>query len=223
MSEIEKNVKNPPAGRKYMQVPIKSALPIWAAAAVWVIAALFVPMYSFVHIILVAAVSAAAGFILKKVLPKETKTVEVPFASGNLELDEMVREINSAVDSLEDSRKVISSSDPVTADVISSIINSAEKIREFLISDQKDLISLRRFFNYYLPTALKLTGKYSFVLTQDVKTQNTDETIESIKPALAQISTAFSKQLDALYADDAFDISTDVTVLEAMLKRDNLN
>lgn len=223
MSEIEKSVKSPPVGRKYIQVPVKSALPIWAAAAVWVIAALFVPMYNLVHIIIIAAVSAAVGVVTKRVLPKETKTVEVPFASGNLELDEMVKEINSAVDSLDESRKVISSSDTVTADVISEIICSAEKIRDFLISDQKDLISLRRFFNYYLPAALKLTGKYSFVLKQDVNTQNTAETIESVKPALKQISTAFSKQLDALYADDAFDISTDVTVLEAMLKRDNLN
>lgn len=223
MPEIEKSKKNPPAGRKYVEVPVKSALPIWAAAAVWVLAALFVPMYSFVHLIIIALVSAAVGFGINKLLPKETKTIEVAFASGNLELDEMVNEINRAVDSLEESRKVIESSDRATADVIADIINSAEKIREFLVSDQKDLISLRRFFNYYLPTALKLTGKYSFVLKQDVKTQNTDETVESIKPALAQISTAFSKQLDALYADDAFDISTDVTVLEAMLKRDNLN
>lgn len=223
MPEIEKITNNPPAGRKYVEVPVKSAIPIWSTAAVWVIAALFVPMYSLVHLILIGAVSAAIGFTIYKLLPKETKTVEVPFASGNLELDEMVNEINRAVDSLEESRKVIESSDSVTADVIASIIRSAEKIREFLVSDQKDLISLRRFFNYYLPTALKLTGKYSFVLTQDVKTQNTDETVESIKPALSQISTAFSKQLDALYADDAFDISTDVTVLEAMLKRDNLN
>ena len=62
-----------------------------------------------------------------------------------------------------------------------------------------------------------------FVLGQGVESANATETKESINPALKQINNAFEKQLDALYADDALDISTDVTVLEAMLKRDNLN
>ena len=44
MAEIKKSQKSAPAGRKYIDVPVKSALPIWSAAAVWVLAALFVPM-----------------------------------------------------------------------------------------------------------------------------------------------------------------------------------
>lgn len=223
MAEIKKSQKSAPAGRKYIEVPVKSALPIWSAAAVWVLAALFVPMYNVMHILGVALVSLGVALLVKKLLPKETKTVEVPFASGNLELDSMVGEINKAVDSLEASRKLILAHDPETADVISSISATAGKIRDAIAQDPKDLISLRRFFNYYLPTTLKLTEKYSFVLGQGVESANATETKESIKPALKQINNAFEKQLDALYADDALDISTDVTVLEAMLKRDNLN
>ncbi len=223
MAEIKKSQKSAPAGRKYIEVPVKSALPIWSAAAVWVLAALFVPMYNVLHVLGIAAVSAAAALLVKKLLPKETKTVEVPFASGNLELDGMVGEINKAVDSLEASQASIATLDPETADVIASIRVTAEKIRDAIAQDPKDLISLRRFFNYYLPTTLKLVDKYSFVLSQGVESANAAETKEAIKPALKQINKAFEKQLDALYADDALDISTDVTVLESMLKRDNLS
>lgn len=223
MAEIKKSQKSAPAGRKYIEVPVKSALPIWSAAAVWVLAALFVPMYNVLHVLGIAAVSAAAALLVNKLLPKETKTVEVPFASGNLELDGMVGEINKVVDSLEASQASIATLDPETADVIASIRVTAEKIRDAIAQDPKDLISLRRFFNYYLPTTLKLVDKYSFVLSQGVESANAAETKEAIKPALKQINKAFEKQLDALYADDALDISTDVTVLESMLKRDNLS
>ena len=64
------NDNKAPIGRRYVSVPVKSAIPIWGAAAVWVIAAFFVPMYSIIHILIIAAVSAAVGLILYFVLPK---------------------------------------------------------------------------------------------------------------------------------------------------------
>ena len=36
------------------------------------------------------------------------------------------------------------------------------------------------------------------------------------------VVTAFEKQLDALYGDEALDISTDITVLENMMAREGL-
>ena len=223
MAQIEKSTKAPPAGRKYIEVPVKSALPIWAAVAVWLFAALFLPMYNILGILLVAALSVAAALAVSKIIPKETKTVEVPFASGNLELDGMVAEINRVVDKLNTAKGDIAKADFTTASVIDSIADTAERIRDNIAQDPKDLVSLRRFFNYYLPTTVKLTEKYSFMLSQGADSANAAETKSSIKPALEQIDRAFKKQLDALYADDALDISTDVTVLEAMLKRDNLD
>ncbi len=223
MADIQKSQKSPPVGRKYIEVPVKSALPIWAAAAVWVFAALFLPMYNIGSILLVAALSLGGALIVGKLIPKETKTVEVPFASGNPELDGMVAEINRAVDRLNNAKGEIANSDFATAGVIDSIIGTAEKIRDNIAQDPKDMVSMRRFFNYYLPTTIKLCDKYGFVLSQGVDSVNATETKEAIKPALAQIDKAFTKQLDALYADDALDITTDVTVLESMLKRDNLS
>ena len=36
------------------------------------------------------------------------------------------------------------------------------------------------------------------------------------------VNTAFTKQLDEMYGEDAMDISSDIDVLEAMLKQDGL-
>ena len=56
-------------GRKYKEVPVKSALPIWAAAAVWLLAALILPMYTPLHLVIAAALSAGAALLVKKIVP----------------------------------------------------------------------------------------------------------------------------------------------------------
>lgn len=40
---------------------------------------------------------------------------------------------------------------------------------------------------------------------------------------MATISQAFDRQLDALFGDEALDISTDITVMEQMLQREGLS
>ncbi len=209
-------------GRLYRQVVKKSALPIWGAAAVWVLAALFVPMYNIAHLVGIALVSLGAGLLLAKLLPKETEWEEIPFQSGNADLDSVVRKTAAMLTLLQNAGQTAAASAPETAARLSSIADSVKKIRDALIAEPRDLPVVRRFMNYYLPTTEKLVTKYVFVLKQDTDSQNITETKTAIEAALAQIDTAYKHQLDALFADDALDISTDITVLEAMLTRDNL-
>lgn len=209
-------------GRLYREVVKKSALPLWGAAAVWVLAALFVPMYRITHIIGIALVSLGAGLLLAKVLPKETEWEEIPFQSGNADLDTVVRETGAMLTTLKGAEEAAAVPAPDTARRLASIADSVKKIRDALIAEPRDLPVVRRFMNYYLPTTEKLVNKYVFVIRQDTDSQNIAETKAAIEAALAQIDTAYKNQLDALFADDALDISTDITVLEAMLTRDNL-
>ncbi len=209
-------------GRKYREVTKKSALPLWIAAAVWVIAALFLPMYNMLHIIAIAAVSVGVGLAAAKLLPRETELKEIPFYTGNADLDTMVKTIGEALTQFGEAEKQIREKNAPTADSLASISQTTEKIRDALISEPRDLPVVRRFMNYYLPTTQKLVNKYVFVMRQDADSENITATASSIEGALAQIDTAFKHQLDALFADDALDISTDITVLEALLARDNL-
>lgn len=217
--------KEPPIekdGQKYRKVVKKSALPIWAAAIVWVIAALFVPMYNLLHILGIALVSAGVGLAAAKFLPKETVLEEIPFYTDNADLGAMVGEIRETLSAIGGARAQIAARQTPVLQRIDSITATVEKIRDAIIAQPSDLPVIRRFMNYYLPTTKKLIEKYSFLSMQDSDSENITKTAAAIENALLQIDTAFKHQLDALFADDALDISTDIEVLDALLTRDNL-
>ena len=216
------NDNKAPIGRKYKSVPVKSAIPYWCAAAVWLFSAIFIPFYSVWHIIIIAVISAAVGIIVKLVLPKETRQVEVPFASGNLALDDIVHEIDRASDRLDAVKVNINAKAPSAADKIGQIREQIDRIRQALINSPDDIGSVRRFINYYLPTTVNLAERYKITLESDSSGENVKATLSSIESAFEQIRNSFEKQHDALFEDDVIDVSADIKVLETMLERDNL-
>ena len=76
--------------------------------------------------------------------------------------------------------------------------------------------------NYYLPTSLKLLNSYISLKEQSISGDNIHKTVSNIEGMLSTIADAFEKQLDNLFADQALDISTDITVLEGMLTQEGL-
>lgn len=81
---------------------------------------------------------------------------------------------------------------------------------------------LRRFMDYYLPTALKLLNAYAQFAAQDIEGQNITEAKQSIERSMDLLVTAFEKQLDKLYQSDALDVSADIAALEGMMSMDGL-
>ena len=199
-----------------------SALPIWAAAAVWLIAALLLPMYNPLHLLIAACLSAGTALLVKKIVPKETKLVEIPVNTGNRDLDETVKSINETAAALTAVTRRIAAAKPETARRLENIVKTVGKIRNALVESPADLSKVRRFLNYYLPTTQKLADKYATLTAQETDSQNIRETALSIEDALVQIDESFIRQLDALFADDALDVSTDISVLQTLLARDNL-
>ena len=55
-----------------------------------------------------------------------------------------------------------------------------------------------------------------------MKITSIDGTMGRIDAMMDKVVEAFDKQLDALFADEALDISTDITVLEQMLAQEGL-
>ena len=209
-------------GRRYRRVPRKSALPFWAAALVWLIAALFFPMISVIHLLLIALLSVAAALLAAKLAPRETMLVELPFYEGNSDLNHVAGQIADARDTLRAARDKAADKKPATAAVLTEIEETCGKIQAAVLANPDDLPKIRRFLNYYLPTTEKLANKYVLVLSQNADGANIAETTANIEQALSTIRVSFKNQLDALFSDDALDISTDITVLETMLARDNL-
>ena len=91
-----------------------------------------------------------------------------------------------------------------------------------MVDKPSKLPQLRKFLNYYLPTTLKLLNAYDRMDAAGVSGSNIDGTKGKIEDIMGTICKAFDKQLDALYGEEALDISTDITVLENMLAQEGL-
>ena len=81
---------------------------------------------------------------------------------------------------------------------------------------------IRKFMDYYLPTTLKLVRGYRTLDERSVTGRQAQEARGRIDDALGVVLTACRHMLDNLYRDDVLDLTTDIDVLEQMLKRDGL-
>ena len=211
-----------PVGRRYIEKPIKSALPIWVAAAVWVIAGLLFPMARFGNILVTAVISLFAAWITKLCVPKETKKVEVPFSSGDETLDEIVLELNRASDGIAASWEKLGEKRAQAGEYMKGIEGWIASIRDEVVADPTKARTIRRFINYYLPTAVKISAKFADTADKKDGGENLRTALDAMEEALYRIEDAFRRQYDALFANDVLDVETDIEVLESMLARDNL-
>ena len=76
--------------------------------------------------------------------------------------------------------------------------------------------------SYYLPTTLKLVQAYCEFDQQSVAGENVAAAKKEIEDTLDTINTAFANLLDSLFEDAVMDVSTDISVLETMLKQEGL-
>ena len=81
---------------------------------------------------------------------------------------------------------------------------------------------VHKFMNYYLPTTIKLLNAYDRMDNLGVSGANIDASKGRVEQMLTTVETAYDKQLDALFQDEAMDISADVTVLEQMMAQEGL-
>ena len=82
---------------------------------------------------------------------------------------------------------------------------------------------VRKFMNYYLPTTLKMLTNYRVMSERGVSSVTLSEARNTLIRGMDMVLTACRKQLDNLYRGDMLDISTDIDVLEQMLKRDGFS
>ena len=79
---------------------------------------------------------------------------------------------------------------------------------------------VRKFMNYYLPTTLKMLANYRTMQDRGVSYLDMQKARETTVRGMNMILTACQKQIDNLHKENMLDISTDIDVLEQMLKRD---
>ena len=91
------------------------------------------------------------------------------------------------------------------------------------MDDPNDYKMIKRFSNYFLPTTIKLLNAYDRMSEINIDGENISATKQRINEILDTTITAYEKQYDALFANQALDIETDIIVLENMLKKEGLS
>ena len=216
----------------------KSVAPVYTVGILWLLWAFFLPLYRPLHYIAAAVLSLVVYLIGRAIWPDrvfetpEPQTAqepkessppqeeEKPESTGNPELDALVKERDRAVSEMH--RLNDSIEDPSISAQIDHLESTTKKIIAYVVDHPEKLPQIRRFLNYYLPTTLKLLNAYDRMDAVGVSGANIDGTMGKIETIMDTIVTAFDRQLDALFGDEALDISTDITVMEQMLAREGI-
>ena len=135
--------------------------------------------------------------------------VDAIIAEGRLAQREMARLYNSI-------------REPSVRQKISRLMQVSDKIVEDAIHDPSDVPQIKKFLSYYLPTTIKLLNAYDRMDQQGVQGKNITGTMKSIEEMLDTAIAAYEKQLDSLFANQALDIETDISVMNSMLAREGL-
>ena len=89
-------------------------------------------------------------------------------------------------------------------------------------SNPEIIPDLKKLMDYYLPMTVKLLTAYADMDAQPVQGENIQSAKREIEATLDTLDQAFRKLLDELYQETAMDISSDISVLTAMLAREGL-
>lgn len=211
----------------------RSVVPVYVMAAAWMIYCCFGPLYRMHHFIILIAISVSVYALFSKLFPGSKKAAAdasadapagrpraEPQTTGDPELDAVITEGRLALS--EFGRLYASIPDVNVKSRITELIDVTDKIVKDGKDDRSDLPRIRRFFNYYVPTTIKLLNAYDRMSGTGIQGENISGTMTRIEDMLDAIVISYKKQLDALFAQEAIDIETDIKVMDGMMEREGL-
>lgn len=145
--------------------------------------------------------------------PRKAKAAKPAAAQEKDEYQKILDELRRVNDEIPDEEMT---------DKISRLEAVSAKIFEQARTDPDKLPQMRKFMDYYLPTSLKLLNTYAELDKQGIEGENISESKHRIEQTMDTLVKAFETQLDKLFASDALDVSTDIDVMQNMLRADGL-
>lgn len=205
---------------KWIEVRRKSVLPWYFAGLVWLVGALVLPIYQLWALAVVAVLSVAGFFAARRICPDVVSRKEVPFMTGQEDADQMLALIDQK-------RKELHQLNVRIEDApLSAAMDRMEKACLGILNEVEQhpekAAQVRRFANYYVQDAVKILTLYAELEEKGVQGENAAGVRAEVAQNAQTIATAFENQLDSLFARDALDISTDLEVLNGMLKGQGL-
>ncbi|WP_370828220.1 5-bromo-4-chloroindolyl phosphate hydrolysis family protein [Fournierella massiliensis] len=205
---------------KWIEVRRKSVLPWYFAGLVWLVGALALPIYQLWALVVVAVLSVAGFFAARRICPDVVSRKEVPFMTGKEDADQMLALIDQKRRELHELNVRIEDA-PLSA-AMDRMEKACLGILDEVEQHPEKAAQVRRFANYYLQDAVKILTLYAELEEKGVQGENAAGVRAEVAQNAQTIATAFENQLDSLFARDALDISTDLEVLNGMLKGQGL-
>ena len=205
---------------KWIEVRRKSVLPWYFAGLVWLVGALALPIYQLWALVVVAVLSVVGFVAARRVCPDVVSRKEVPFMTGKEDADQMLALIDQKRRELHELNVRIEDA-PLSA-AMDRMEKACLGILDEVEQHPEKAVQVRRFANYYLQDAVKILTLYAELEEKGVQGENAAGVRAEVAQNAQTIATAFENQLDSLFARDALDISTDLEVLNGMLKGQGL-
>ncbi|WP_419517365.1 5-bromo-4-chloroindolyl phosphate hydrolysis family protein [Gemmiger sp.] len=205
---------------KWEEKRTRPVLPIYLAALVWPVGALLLPAYRLSNLLIIVGLSLAAYGLGTKFCPTRVIRKQVPYATGSEDVDTMLSGISANLDKLHALNDAIP--DPELSAAMTRMEKAGRSIAAAVEQAPDKARSIDRFARYYLPEVIKLMTTYANMEKNGVKGGNADQILTELRRNAATTAKAFENQLDALYSAEAMDISTDIEVLDGILKSQNL-
>ena len=205
---------------KRQEIRKKPVLPLWLAALAWPVGALVFPVYTLWGLAATAALSVVVYFVAARLCPVRIVTREVPYATGSEDVDAMLAGIEKNLDALHALNDAIP--DAKLSAEMDRMERAGRGILQAVEANPDKAGQIDRFARYYLPEAVKIMSAYARMEQGGIKGDNADQIQSEVRANAATMATAFENQLDSLYSAEAMDISTDIQVLDTILKSQNL-
>lgn len=123
-------------------------------------------------------------------------------------------------------KKIRQCNDAIPGEEISGKISRMEKLVDRIfdrVEQNPDSVSdIRKLMEYYLPTTVKLLEAYAEMDAQPADGENIQTAKREIEATLDTLNVAFEKLLDSLFQETAWDVSSDISVLNTMLAQEGL-
>lgn len=128
---------------------------------------------------------------------------------GNRFLDR-IHALNDAIPGIEISNK-ISKMEQIIDQIFQRVEEHPESVSE-----------LKRMMDYYLPTTIKLLEAYEEMDGQVIQGENIQNSKKEIEATLDTLNAAFEKLLNSIFQDTAWDVASDISVLNTILAQEGL-
>ena len=196
-----------------------------AMGIVVVLYSLIFKLYRWQHYLIAAGIALLVGrivFIMAQGLDtsKEAPVQQPIPKTGDAAVDSLVEKGQEMLAQIRQENDLIP--DVELSAQMNQLDDVANRIFHTVAEKPQKAPQIRRFMDYYLPTTLKMLSGYRKMDERQVAGKEAQETRTQIRQAMDTVLKAFDKQLNALYQDDMLDLSTDIDVMETMLRQDGL-